>query len=138
MTNHDPSISQESQLIKDELYMTEQLICALTTRNDHSTWTKEDHMDDLLPPEFMQQLTTMVSETRAILEKKMLEVHVKNFMATLQLAHHGDAVAQHSIGLMYQQGIGVPQDDAEALKWFRLASRQGYTKARNQLDTLSQ
>jgi len=30
---------------------------------------------------------------------------------------------------MYQNGNGVPQDDAEALKWYRKAAEQGYTLA---------
>ena len=33
--------------------------------------------------------------------------------------------AQFSLGFMYQNGQGVPQDDAEALKWYRLAAEQG-------------
>ena len=40
-------------------------------------------------------------------------------------AAQGDAPAQHNLGLMYYEGRGVPQDNAEALKWYRLAVAQG-------------
>ena len=31
---------------------------------------------------------------------------------------------------MYKKGLGVPQDYAETLKWYRLAANQGHTNAR--------
>ena len=34
---------------------------------------------------------------------------------------------------MYYDGRGVPQDDAEAVKWYRKATEQGYAKAQNNL-----
>lgn len=34
-----------------------------------------------------------------------------------ELAEQGDAKAQIKLGLMYELGQGVPQDNAEALKW---------------------
>ncbi len=33
------------------------------------------------------------------------------------LADQGDAVAQNNIGLMYDNGRGVPQDYGEAVQW---------------------
>ena len=41
------------------------------------------------------------------------------------LAEQGDARAQSTVALMYYHGRGVRQDDAEAVKWFRLAADQG-------------
>ncbi|MCH8098520.1 MAG: sel1 repeat family protein [Proteobacteria bacterium] len=38
------------------------------------------------------------------------------------LAEQGDAEAQFNLGLMYYKGRGVPQDYAEAVKWYRLAA----------------
>ena len=38
------------------------------------------------------------------------------------LAEQGDAVAQNNLGLMYANGRGVPEDDAEAVRWYRLAA----------------
>ena len=36
-------------------------------------------------------------------------------------AEQGDAEAQFNLGILYDNGQGVPQDDAEALKWYRKA-----------------
>ena len=35
------------------------------------------------------------------------------------------AAAQSNLGLMYANGEGVPEDDAEAVRWFRLARQAG-------------
>ena len=40
-------------------------------------------------------------------------------------AEQGSASAQHNLGLMYDLGMSVPQDDQEAVKWYRLAAEQG-------------
>ncbi len=41
------------------------------------------------------------------------------------LAEQGDASAQTNLGSMYENGRGVPQDDKEAVRWYRLAAVQG-------------
>ncbi len=41
------------------------------------------------------------------------------------MAQEGDANAQYNLGVMYDKGHGVPQDFAEAVRWFRLAAEQG-------------
>ncbi len=41
------------------------------------------------------------------------------------LAEQGGAEAQYFLALMYATGEGVPQDDAEAVRWYRLAADQG-------------
>jgi hypothetical protein len=41
------------------------------------------------------------------------------------LAAEGDARAESVLGLLYFNGEGVPQDKAEAMKWFRRAAEQG-------------
>ena len=37
------------------------------------------------------------------------------------------------LGVMYEDGTGVPQDYAAALKWYSLAANQGYALAQNNL-----
>ena len=37
------------------------------------------------------------------------------------------------LGLMYAEGSGVPQDDTEAVKWYRVAAEQGLVVAHNNL-----
>ena len=44
-------------------------------------------------------------------------------------AEAGDADAQDNLGLRYVNGRGVPQDDAEAVRWYRLAADQGFARA---------
>ena len=41
------------------------------------------------------------------------------------LADQGDARAQIHLGVMYDNGQGVPQDYVQAVKWYRLAADQG-------------
>jgi TPR repeat protein len=41
------------------------------------------------------------------------------------LAERGDPAAQLRLGSMLHDGLGVPQDFAEALDWFRRAADQG-------------
>ena len=40
-----------------------------------------------------------------------------------------EAVAQYNLGVMYDNGEGVPQDDIQAVKWFRKAADQGVDRA---------
>ena len=51
-------------------------------------------------------------------------------------AEAGDANAQNLLGVMYDVGFGVPEDDQEAVKWYRKAAAQGSTQAKTQLDNL--
>ena len=53
-------------------------------------------------------------------------------------AEQGDADAQANLGLMYYNGEGVPQDYAEAVRWFRLAAEQGDADAQYNLGVMSQ
>jgi TPR repeat protein len=41
------------------------------------------------------------------------------------LAEAGDANTQFNLGVMYANGNGVPEDDAEAVRWYRMAAEQG-------------
>ncbi|HUB52524.1 MAG TPA: SEL1-like repeat protein, partial [Terracidiphilus sp.] len=40
-------------------------------------------------------------------------------------AKAGDAAAQLDLGKAYESGNGVPKNDGEAVKWYRLAAEQG-------------
>ena len=53
------------------------------------------------------------------------------------LAEQGEAKAQFSLGSMYDEGKGVPQDFDQAATWFRKAADQGYAAAQNGLGRLS-
>lgn len=49
------------------------------------------------------------------------------------LAHGGEARAQYDLGLMYDKGQGVPQSDAEAMRWYERAAEQGEPRAQYNL-----
>ena len=48
-------------------------------------------------------------------------------------AEQGDAKAQYNLGVIYDKGEGVIQDDKEAVKWTRKAAEQGHAKAQYNL-----
>ena len=55
------------------------------------------------------------------------------FKFLLPLAEQGNAQAQLMLGNMYANGLGVKQDDVEAVKWYRKAAEQGYADAQAML-----
>ena len=50
---------------------------------------------------------------------------VDEIVQLLQRAEQGDAEAQIELGMLYSVGVGVPEDDAESVAWFRRAAEQG-------------
>jgi TPR repeat protein len=52
------------------------------------------------------------------------------------LAEQGDIPMQLLIGSIYDLGQGVPQDDAEAVKWYERAAMQGSAKGQYQLGAI--
>jgi len=54
------------------------------------------------------------------------------------LAEQGYASAQYSLGVMYENGHGVPQNHKTALKWYRLAAEQGIALAQFNLGVMYQ
>lgn len=60
-----------------------------------------------------------------------------DFAAALEawrpLADAGDAVAQNSIGALYDHGLGVQEDNFEAARWYEMAAQQGLPLAMRNL-----
>ncbi len=54
----------------------------------------------------------------------------------LPLAEAEDVEAQRNIGVMYQQGLGVPQNNVEAVKWYRRAAENGHPRAQQNLGVM--
>ena len=52
------------------------------------------------------------------------------------MAETGDAIAQFNLGLLYDNGEGVPQDYAAAAGWYRKAADQGNASAQYNLGLL--
>jgi len=51
-------------------------------------------------------------------------------------AEQGRAAAEFALGLKYASGAGVPKDDVEAVRWYRLSAEQGYAEAQWLLGTM--
>jgi TPR repeat protein len=51
-------------------------------------------------------------------------------------AEEGNASAQYRLGLLYEGGVGVPQDYRQAKEWFEKAAKQGHVGAQADLGTL--
>ena len=49
-------------------------------------------------------------------------------------AEQGHAGAQFNLGAMYGNGVGVPRDDAEAMRWIREAAGNGHPMAKKMLE----
>jgi TPR repeat protein len=47
----------------------------------------------------------------------------------IQAAHAGDASAKYNLGLMYKNGWGVAQDEAQCRAWFEAAAQTGHSQA---------
>jgi hypothetical protein len=53
-----------------------------------------------------------------------------------EAANKGDAEAVRTIGYMYDSGKGVPQNRAEALRWFRMAASKGDDWSMNKIGSM--
>ena len=51
----------------------------------------------------------------------------------LPLAKQGDVRAQYNIGVLYDRGLGVPQNYAEATRWYGIAAERGHVDAQANL-----
>src|ERR1035438_5700118 len=68
-------------------------------------------------PEFPEGITL------AAYEQLSARYHAvkRNRLEYFKAAEQGDAVAQYNLGALYHEGHGVPQDDTQALAWWRKA-----------------
>ena len=78
---------------------------------------------------------TLAGAAQAVsLDEAVAALYRGDYSTVLQilkpLAEQGDVEAQVMLGILYKAGQGVvPQDDAEAVKWYRLAADQGAATA---------
>ena len=56
--------------------------------------------------------------------------------ACTKAAENGDKIAQTMLGFIYNDGLGVVQDYAQAVRWYRLAAEQGEATAQNKLGVM--
>lgn len=105
-------------------------------------------MDDSMKTSLWKSLLVVVllavagcgdqSQKDAASYKEGIEAYTQgNFSVALEklkpAAEHGKADAQFTLGLMYREGKGVPQDAKEAVAWLSKAAEQGQTEAQENL-----
>jgi uncharacterized protein len=59
-----------------------------------------------------------------------------SFRLFLSAAKRGDPSAQHNLGYFYDVGVGVKQNRAAALYWYKRAFRRGYRTAASNIGTI--
>ena len=64
------------------------------------------------------------------------ESNVPDLQELKSLAQQGNAAAQYNLGIMYGEGLGVPQNYNEAFKWFSQAAGQGLAQAQYQIGAM--
>ena len=79
----------------------------------------------LIPPAIAQ---VQPSSTSALSPEEITQLEAK--------AKEGDASAQLSLGRAYDSGKGVPQNDQQAVKWYRAAAEQGNATAQDSLGVM--
>jgi TPR repeat protein len=57
---------------------------------------------------------------------KLLTSHMNQLTSEQHEEHRCHIYAQYNLGVMYGKGQGVPQDNNIAVKWWKLAAKQGY------------
>ena len=67
------------------------------------------------------------SQSRDQIRKELIQNY--DFLITLKAAQKGFSEAQNNLGLMYAHGIGVKQDDTQAVYWYRKAAEQDHSDA---------
>ena len=67
---------------------------------------------------------------------RVAQPNESEFELTMRLAEGGDTTAQWNLGVLYDTGEGVPQDDEEAVKWFTKAAEQGDVDAQYNLGNM--
>jgi TPR repeat protein len=81
------------------------------------------------------RLATLAAVALTMLGCDVIEKHQlfssRQTTETIAAADQGKVGAQYSLGVMYSNGDGVPENDAEAVKWYRRAAGQGDVDAQS-------
>lgn len=79
---------------------------------------------------FSQSAEKLYSEGKKLYDAEQYEQAFPKLKAA---ADKGHKKAQYRVGLCYDKGRGVTEDDAKAVAWYQKAVDQGYAKAQYQL-----
>lgn len=73
-------------------------------------------------------------------EEGLNAIHETNYEKALEklipLAESGHPAAQYNIGVMHEWGNGVPQNNSQALKWYKRSAERFHKDAQNNLGAL--
>ena len=69
-------------------------------------------------------------------ENEASSVHENKLTRLERLAQAGDSDAQYDLAYMYENGLGVGQDESRALELYQSAADQGHPEAKNSLNAL--
>ena len=73
-------------------------------------------------------------DKQSVYQAQLVAEEESNDVEDLQeLAEMGDALAQHNLGVIYEQGKGVEQDYTKAVEWFTKAAEQNNADAQYNL-----
>ena len=97
--------------------------------------TIEATIDDLQSSD-LYRLKSEVESAEAEERDLLTEMAARLAKRYRQAAEQGHARAQYKLGLSYDEGRGVPQDDAQAAHWFRQAAEQGDAEAQYKLGVM--
>jgi uncharacterized protein len=101
-------------------------ICEKSKVNDTGTVSKSNESNKTSSSQLLQQASEALNNKE----------YQKAFEILKPLADQGNSKAQFELGVMYEKGQGVPQDDKEAVKWYRLAAEQGFASAQFNLGVM--
>lgn len=81
----------------------------------------------------LQAAPKKVSPYQAIYNQAIQAFNQQDYTSAFNLlkplADKGDATAQNSLATLYEQGLGVEKNAAEAFKWYEKAAKQGVADA---------
>ena len=79
---------------------------------------------------FLQKAESLYKEGKTLYDAKKYEQAFPKLKAA---AEKGHKKAQYRVGLCYDKGRGVAEDDATAVKWYQKSAAQDYAKAQYEL-----
>lgn len=89
---------------------------------------RPNYLDDAQLRDLMVELNRLTTP-----EARKTQKEKRSLVLGLQAARGGDTMAMSLLGVCFQNGLGVPKDAAEAVKWYRKAADAGDTRAMHDL-----
>ena len=82
----------------------------------------------------VRDATEAIQRPRCGVIQCQTRLQIRYFHRSRKAAEQGYVEAQFSLGVCYFDGVGVPKDNEEAIKWWYKAAKQGYTEALKRIE----